>query len=283
MAAPISRRQFLQGASAVGVATALGACTGDGGDPRSAADGPTTTQVPSAGGDRTLVIVTLYGGNDALNTVAPVNDPAYRSARGALALDPTTAHDLGQGFALHPAMTRSKALWDAGRLAVVHGVGFAGLDRSHFHCMDVWQAGGTHDTTSGWIGRWLDVVGDDPLGAVAVGRGLPLLGRGRQRSAAVIPTGPFELPGDQALRDLLPTLADPDGRSPLETLVARSTADLLSVAATVGPVVADSAATDTLDAASGHGCHPDRGRSAHPRVRRGPRRIRHARLAGGHA
>lgn len=250
MAPPLTRRSFLQGASALGAAVAVGACTGDGGDGHPAA--PTSTTAPAratATADGILVVVTLYGGNDALNTVAPVNDPIYRSSRGTLALDPTASHDVGEGFSLHPSLTQCKALWDSDRFAVVHGVGFDGLDRSHFHCMDVWQAGGEDDTRSGWIGRWLDAAGTGPLDAIAVGHALPLLARGRRRSAAVVPPGPFALPGDDALRHLVEQLTDTDrGRAPLGDLVASSTADLLSVASTVSPVMAGTAAAETLRA-----------------------------------
>lgn len=255
----ISRRRFLQGLS-VGAGTAvLGACAAtsfDGagtptsgigsvpGVPGTAA--AATGALSAASGSGTLVVLTLAGGNDALNTVAPVNDERYRSLRGALALDPAAAHDIGEGFALHPSLVQTKGLWDQGRLAVVHGVGFAGLDRSHFHCMDVWQSADSSMTT-GWIGRWLDAVGTDPLDAVAVGRQLPLLARGERRSAAVVATGPFSLPGDRALRDDLTELVAPDDDRPaLATAVARSNADLLTVVDTVSPVVAGSS-TDGED------------------------------------
>ncbi|MEO7429866.1 MAG: DUF1501 domain-containing protein [Acidimicrobiales bacterium] len=244
MTQPLTRRRFLQGASALGAAVAVGACVDHAGQRPVAA---TTSTSASPGTNGVLVVVTLYGGNDALNTVVPVNDPIYRAQRGSLALDPAATHDIGEGYALHPALTRCKGLWDAGRLAVVHGVGFPGLDRSHFHCMDVWNAGSEDDTSSGWIGRWLDAAGTGPIDAIAVGRGVPLLGRGRRRSAAAVPPGPFALPGDDSLHALLTRLAaDDHGRSPLGDLVASSTADLLSVSSTVTPVVASTAPAETL-------------------------------------
>jgi uncharacterized protein (DUF1501 family) len=249
----LTRRGFLQGAGALGMAAALGACTGDGDGP--ATSGPTTSTAGTPGSgtgsstDGTLVLVTLYGGNDALNTVVPVLDDTYRSIRGSLALDPAATHDIGEGFALHPALARCATLWSDGRLAVVHGVGFDGLDRSHFHCMDVWQAGREDDLSTGWLGRWLDVDSEHPLDAIVVGRRLPLLARGARRTAAVVPTGPFALPGDNGVHDLLATMSGDDGgRSPLEDLVARSNADLLAVAGTVSPALAGSAAGETLTA-----------------------------------
>lgn len=230
----LTRRRFLAGASVLGASVALGACQVGSPD-----TGPTAAAGAASGGDSdgVLVVATLNGGNDALNTVAPVADPRYGDLRGELALDPAATHDLGDGLALHPALVGTKALWDDGRLAIVHGVGFDGLDRSHFHCMDVWQAGTTDDLRTGWIGRWLDAEGTGPLDAIAVGRMLPLLGRGTRRSAATVPPGPFDPPGDARLEALVTGLADDEGRAPLADLVARSNADLYEVAGEVAPVV----------------------------------------------
>lgn len=237
----LTRRRFLAGASVLGASVALGACQASSPDA-----GPTAVAGDARGADDpgVLVIVTLNGGNDALNTVAPVGDPRYADLRGELALDPAAAHDLGDGLGLHPALVGTKALWDEGRLAVVHGVGFDGLDRSHFHCMDVWQAGSVDDLTTGWIGRWLDAEGSGPLDAIAVGRMLPLLGRGARRSAATVPPGPFDPPGDAGLEALVTGLAADEGRAPLAELVARSTADLYEVAGEVAPVVGAAAEPD---------------------------------------
>jgi len=242
--ASLSRRRLLLGAGALGATAALGPRRGS----AIAADlaTPRSVQPAVAAGPGTLVMVTLYGGNDALNTVVPVGDSRYAQLRGSLALDPATLHDIGDGFALHPALARGKGLWDDGRLAVVHGVGFAGLDRSHFHCMDVWQSGSEHDTSTGWVGRWLDRTGTDPLDAVTVGNDLPLLLRGERRSAAVVPSGPFALPGDAQLAQLLSTLSGVDGSRPaLAAAVAASTADLLTVVDTVGPLLATASADET--------------------------------------
>jgi uncharacterized protein (DUF1501 family) len=205
-----------------------------------------------------LVMVTLDGGNDALNTVAPIDDPLYAQLRGSLALPADDLHRLSEGFALHPALGALKGLWDGERLAVVHGVGFDGLDRSHFHCRDVWQAGSETDHRTGWVGRWLDAVGRDPLDAVAVSRTAPMLVRGERRTAAVVPPGRFGLPGDARLRSRLELLsASGHGRSPLAQAIASSTADLLAVADQVGPVLdpnasgADDGDADDLEAAAG--------------------------------
>ena len=131
---PITRRTFVGGAAALGGTTLAGCSAG----PRTT-DAAVTSTTPAAPGrdqgeppgDGILVLVNLDGGNDGLNTVCPVEDGRYRAARGALALAPDAVHTLSEGFALHPALAGCKELWDQERLAVIHGVGFADLDRSH--------------------------------------------------------------------------------------------------------------------------------------------------------
>lgn len=245
MADALTRRRFLQGSAVLGTGLALGACRDDR-DP--AAESPSTTTTPRPDATGTLVLITLYGGNDGLNTVIPVDDPRYEEQRGALAVDPAAAHPIGEGFALHPSLTRCADLWATDRLAVVHGVGSAALDRSHFHCMDEWQAAG-EDHRTGWVGRWLDAEGDDPLDAVVVGRTLPLLARGAMRSAAVVPPGGFPRSSEAAaLRPLVATMAGV-ARPGLPGVVAGSTADLLTLVDVVGPLLdPDGTAVDTLAA-----------------------------------
>ena len=111
---------------------------------------------PNAG---VLVVVTLYGGNDDLGTVIPAVDAAYHDARPELSYQPSEVHDLGEGLGLNPALRGLKGHWDAGRLAVVRGVGYPQPDHSHFRSMAIWQTGSpTSPNGAGWLGRWLDTV-----------------------------------------------------------------------------------------------------------------------------
>jgi uncharacterized protein (DUF1501 family) len=229
---PITRRTFLLGAATTAATSAAGVVALD----RLLHEEPVASgAVAPKAADRKLVVLFLDGGNDALNTVIPIGAAAgasrYAELRGGLAIDPATTHDIGEGFGLHPSLSGAKALFDDGRLAVVHGVGFSSLDRSHFHCRDVWQAGDEHDLSTGWIGRWLDAEATSPLDAVAVGNRLPLLARGARRSAAVVPAGPFVLPGDARLRAGVTALSGGAGADlpPLAAAVASSTADLLEI------------------------------------------------------
>lgn len=93
-----------------------------------------------AGAPRCLVVVRLGGGNDGLNTVAPVEDDVYRRLRPTLAVAKADAFPLGRhGLALHPRLKGLAEQFDAGRLAVVTNVGYPRPDRSHFRSMDIWH------------------------------------------------------------------------------------------------------------------------------------------------
>ena len=92
------------------------------------------TAVAAPSDYRALVCIFLFGGNDANNMVIPVYGSgytAYASARGgslaiaqgALAATTITPNSLGLAYALHPAMTGLKTLFDSGKLAVVANVG----------------------------------------------------------------------------------------------------------------------------------------------------------------
>ena len=160
-----------------------------------------------------LVILTLYGGNDGLNTVIPFTDNAYYDARPDLAFGPETVIDLDGAFGLNPALTGLASAWRSDNLAIIRGVGYPKQDRSHFRSMDIWQTASPDDpTASGWIGRWLDAGGDDPLRAVNIGTVLPPMAIGQKHTAAglsaTIPKLPPDMPG------VLEAMSAPD---PLDT------------------------------------------------------------------
>src|SRR2546423_10777602 len=66
-----------------------------------------------------LVVVTLYGGNDGLNTVIPAGDAAYQAARPELAYKPGAESDVGEGLGLNPGLKGLKDLWDNKKLTIV--------------------------------------------------------------------------------------------------------------------------------------------------------------------
>lgn len=87
---------------------------------------------PLPNGTPILVIVTLNGGNDGLNTVIPYSDPIYKSLRPQLAYKEDQVLPIGEGLALNSSMTGFKSLWDNKQLAIIRGVGYPNPDRSHF-------------------------------------------------------------------------------------------------------------------------------------------------------
>ncbi|MGN6693468.1 MAG: DUF1501 domain-containing protein, partial [Aquihabitans sp.] len=162
----VSRRRFLQGTLAAGaIASSPGWF-----------DRIAAAATPVGATDGILVVVHLGGGNDGLNTLVPIGDSAYRTLRGSIAI--TNPLPLSTSFGLHPAMTGLKSRFDAGKVAVVHGVGQANVsDLSHFSSTASWMAGTAGPSRStGWLGRWLDGVSESEQGlrCVTTGSSIPL-------------------------------------------------------------------------------------------------------------
>jgi uncharacterized protein (DUF1501 family) len=229
----VNRRRFMTGAAGVG---ALGAA---------AMFQPWQALLDAADrnplhpGTGVLVLVTLYGGNDGLNTVVPYADSRYHDARPELAYEAGQVRRLDDHLGLNPNLEGLAKLWGEHRLAIVQGVGYPKPDRSHFRSMDIWQsASPERPVHTGWLGRWLDATGTDPLRAVAIGATLPLLLAGERTAGAAVPLGPLAIPtGRQG--EAFRGVEGPDAaRPPLAARIARSGEDLLTVAARLQSVLA---------------------------------------------
>ena len=229
---PVTRRRFLafSGVAAAG-ALAVGATRINWTDLVTAAE--RTPLDPSAG---VLVMVTLYGGNDGLNTVVPATDAAYSAARAELAYGPDEVLDLGEGLGLNPGMSGLHKLWKAEQLAVLRGVGYPKPDRSHFRSMAIWQtASPTTAATTGWLGRWLDATTTDPLLAVSLDTLIPPMLAGATVAAASLPVAGLEVP-KTALGRSLGLLGRPDRADGVwQARAAKSIADLGAVQKTLEP------------------------------------------------
>ena len=79
-----------------------------------------------------LIVIQLSGGNDALNTVVPYTNGIYHDSRKAIHLTEENVIDLNGTLGLNPSMGPMKRLWDAGKVAIVNGVGYPKPNRSHF-------------------------------------------------------------------------------------------------------------------------------------------------------
>src|SRR5260370_29880466 len=125
-----------------------------------AADSPN-----AAPNDKILVLVQLAGGNDGLNTLIPFTDGAYHDAPPTLRQDQGVLALNGQ-LGLHPNLKGLKASFDAGQLAIVHGVGYPRPNLSHFASMSIWETANVNSGIGdGWLGRYLnylDKVGESP-------------------------------------------------------------------------------------------------------------------------
>ncbi len=108
----------------------------------------------SASSRHVLVLLELRGGNDGLNTVAPIRDPLYRQARPNLAL--TDALPLAEGLAMHPALAPLLPHWQSQRLAFALGVGWARPNRSHFKATDQWATASPSGEGPGWLAAAFD-------------------------------------------------------------------------------------------------------------------------------
>ncbi|HUP65057.1 MAG TPA: DUF1501 domain-containing protein [Thermoanaerobaculia bacterium] len=136
----------------------------------------------SASGQRVVVVVQLAGGNDAINTFIPYTDPRYRSLRPTLAVSDQAILKVDSRMGMHPSLSGVVDLYARGKFAFINNVGFGGLDRSHFHCQDVWQSGfeeghGHGSGSGGWLGRYADLYlspAASSITSLAIGSRVPL-------------------------------------------------------------------------------------------------------------
>ena len=130
---------------------------------------------------RNLVVLYLSGGNDALSTLIPYNDPQYYARRPTIAIPAGTVLQVGTdssgvALGLNPRLTGLRTIFNSGRLALVQRTGYTNSSRSHFLGTDIWSTAdpGSPDGT-GWLGRYLDQLPPpvDPLTAWSTQRETP--------------------------------------------------------------------------------------------------------------
>ncbi|WP_330174623.1 DUF1501 domain-containing protein [Streptomyces sp. NBC_01498] len=225
-----TRRKFLTTSGVIGGAALAAGVTAWGVDELLA----TGSGGPDADAS-TLVLVTLYGGNDGLNTLVPAADSHYRDLRGDLAYGEDEVLALGEGLGLNPGLKGMKKLWDEKRLAVVRGVSYPKPDHSHFRSMAIWQtASPSGPVPSGWLGRWLDHAGGgDPLKGVSVGATLPPLMAGETTAGAAVRLGGRALP-DAWRRTCAELSRVGEDAHPLLKRAGTSLADLTEVVSAFG-------------------------------------------------
>ncbi len=179
----ITRRDFL-GSSLLPVAAGLAV-------PAVFSKGVYAAAADGAQNDRVLVILQLGGGNDGLNTLVPYSDGQYYTARPQIGIKPDAALRLNERVGLNPNLKGIKALWDAGKVAIVEGVGYPNPSYSHFQSIRIWEfADPAMANVEGWLGEYLAKNFDPqghPLGGCALGQAsVPAELRGPTSSVTVI-------------------------------------------------------------------------------------------------
>lgn len=139
--------------------------------------GLSTAATPAGSSDARLVVMILRGGLDGLSAVPVPGDPAFSSARGALADQGAPMLPLEGPYALHPALVQLHSLFQAGELAIVHATGLPYRERSHFEAQQLLESGGLrpHELGTGWLAR---AIHGSRGTAMALQSAVPLMLRG---------------------------------------------------------------------------------------------------------
>ncbi len=262
------RRNFLRHAGALAGTAALGQM------------GVFAARAQTASDYKALVCVFLAGGNDANNTVVPIDTAGYANyaqVRADLALPQAQLLPLQEAggvlrYGFHPALSGLQSLWSAGNLAVVANVGtlvqpltqaqylssttqkpatlFSHIDQQH-----EWQSANSSTASStGWGGRLTDQLtalnANATVPAMISTAGNNLFVTGSATQALVIPTsGSFGLNGfsssggDSARRSALVSLLGVDQDSDLVMAAQDVMSGALSSSATLNPILTATTAT----------------------------------------
>jgi len=167
--------------------------------------------------DPVVVVLQLTGGNDYMNTVIPYNDPLYYDNRPVVKYAQEDIIKLNDEIGLMPNMGPLKEIYDQGKMAIVHGVGYTNSPRSHFRSMDIWHTCEPDKVgTEGWAGRVareLDPNKENVLTAINFGHGLP--------RALAVPGVPVAAIADLGTYGLLTGISDQTQRAKALDLFTR--------------------------------------------------------------
>jgi uncharacterized protein (DUF1501 family) len=177
--------------------------------------------------DRILIVIQMFGGNDGMNTIVPVEDPQYYNLRPSLAIPKDLAVKVLSKVYMHPALNPAgtynlKSMFEDGRLAIVQGIGYENPNLSHFRSTDIWLSGFNSSDPNkrlidGWLGRyWSNKINGFPANlpsdptAVQIGGTLSMLFQSPKGDVGIALTDPkkfFEL-GQGLSPDLNPLPED---------------------------------------------------------------------------
>ncbi len=138
-----------------------------------------------------VVVLFLRGGVDPLSVLPPVGGTSrqlYLAARSTVRITtPATISNAGS-FGIHPALTKTRTLYENAELAFVMGAGSPNETRSHFEQMAFIEGGDPVTRRgTGYLNRALTALGTStfPLQGVAVQEEMPLSLRGSAPSLRI--------------------------------------------------------------------------------------------------
>jgi len=134
----LSRRDFLKSGLVFGVG-AQALASGYAAVPDVFARAVLSAKNAAVQNDRVLVMIQLGGGNDGLQTVIPISSSSYRDFRPQLSAVAAKAQPISKDLGLHENLKGIKTLFDAGKVAIVQGVGYTNPSFSHFDSIRVWE------------------------------------------------------------------------------------------------------------------------------------------------
>jgi uncharacterized protein (DUF1501 family) len=173
-----NRREFLKGCCALGAAGMAS---------QLARLGLVSAHAQQGSSYQALVCIFMFGGNDANNTIVPIDSRygAYQTMRGPVALGQATLLPADtSGYGLHPSLVNVQRLYNERRAALVFNVGTlvqpttkgtlnsSMLPRnlySHSDQTQQWQSSDPNGGGTGWGGRINDLVAGQNTGLLPPG------------------------------------------------------------------------------------------------------------------
>ncbi len=140
----ITRRDLLKALGALGITAGL----------------PLPSAMAAAKNDkRILVVVEMSGANDGLNTLVPYADDQYYRLRPRISVAANKVRKIDDHYGFNPGMLGFERLYKDGKMAIVHGCGYAQQSLSHFQSMAYWHTGVPNGGERfGWLGRVADAI-----------------------------------------------------------------------------------------------------------------------------
>lgn len=112
--------------------------------------------------DKILVYIHLFGGNDGLNTIIPLDQyqNLFLHRKNILISEKKILKSSSDTLGFHPAIKELRDMFDDGYMSIIQNVGYPEANRSHFKSTNIWNTGSpsSKSWTSGWLGRYFDIL-----------------------------------------------------------------------------------------------------------------------------